>query len=183
MVVTVIVDISLFSQDLYFKQFLLDHLTHHVRYCHHTVTVFLVHFFPFQSSRMKLIGPLVYHSSVGMFIGWPSTKFMSFFFLSEIHSRNKRSKGAKNDDSCFLHVDYLFFNKFWWLFFFMIPNEIFCLFHTEITFTVMVSRKHSLGDILCLLRFLLLWLPNEVCETYCFCSVSYYYYYYYGSQT
>jgi hypothetical protein len=25
----------------------------------------------------------------------------------------------------------------------------------------------------------LLWLPNEVCETYYFCSVSYYYYYYY----
>ena len=40
------------------------------------------------------------------------------------------------------------------------------------------SPKQSLGDILCLLPFLLflLWLPNEVCETYCFYSVSYYYY-------
>jgi hypothetical protein len=40
------------------------------------------------------------------------------------------------------------------------------------------SPKQSMWDILCLLPFLLflLWLPNEVCETYCFCSVSYYYY-------
>jgi hypothetical protein len=30
-----------------------------------------------------------------------------------------------------------------------------------------------------LLMFLLLWLPNVVCETYYICSVSYYYYYYY----
>ena len=29
----------------------------------------------------------------------------------------------------------------------------------------------------------LLWLPNEVCETYYFCSVSYYYYYYYITPT
>ena len=29
------------------------------------------------------------------------------------------------------------------------------------------------------LLLLLLLLPNQVCETYCFCSVSYYYYYYY----
>ena len=27
----------------------------------------------------------------------------------------------------------------------------------------------------------LLWLPNEVCETYYFCSVSYYYFFYYSS--
>ena len=41
-----------------------------------------------------------------------------------------------------------------------------------------VIMAPNLGDILCLLRFLLLlWLPNEVCETYCFCSVSYYYYF------
>ena len=31
-----------------------------------------------------------------------------------------------------------------------------------------------------LLRFLLLSLPNNVWETYCFCSISYYYYYYYS---
>ena len=37
--------------------------------------------------------------------------------------------------------------------------------------------KQSLGDILCLLRFWL-WLPNEVCETYCFCSCSSSSYYY-----
>ena len=40
-----------------------------------------------------------------------------------------------------------------------------------------VIMAPNLGDILCFLRFLLLlWLPNKVCETYCFCSVSYYYY-------
>ena len=40
-----------------------------------------------------------------------------------------------------------------------------------------VIMAPNLGDILCLLRFLLLlWLPNEVRETYWFCSVSYYYY-------
>jgi hypothetical protein len=40
-----------------------------------------------------------------------------------------------------------------------------------------MSPKQSLGDILCLLRFLLLLLcpPNKVRETYCVCSVSYYY--------
>ena len=36
-----------------------------------------------------------------------------------------------------------------------------------------LSPKRSLGDILCLLRFLL-WLSNVVCETYYFCSVIYY---------
>jgi hypothetical protein len=58
------------------------------------------------------------------------------------------------------------------------------------------SPKQSLGDLLFLLRFLLLSLPNDVgrlivfapfliikspkqrWETYCFCSVTYYYYYY-----
>ena len=34
-----------------------------------------------------------------------------------------------------------------------------------------MSPKRSVADILCLLRFLLLWLPNVVCETYYFCSV------------
>ena len=37
--------------------------------------------------------------------------------------------------------------------------------------------KQSLGDLLFLLRFLLLSLPNKVWGTYCFCSVSYYYSY------
>ena len=42
------------------------------------------------------------------------------------------------------------------------------------------SPKQSLGDLLFLLRFLLLLsLPNNVWGTYCFCCVSYYYFYYY----
>jgi len=41
-------------------------------------------------------------------------------------------------------------------------------------FLIIMALKRSLWDILYLLSFLLLWLPNEVCETYCFCSVSYY---------
>ena len=46
-------------------------------------------------------------------------------------------------------------------------------------FTIIMSPKRSLGDILGLLPLLLLWLPNVVCETYCFSCVSYYYYYSY----
>ena len=47
---------------------------------------------------------------------------------------------------------------------------------------IIKSPKQSLGDLLFLLRFLLLLsLPNKVWETYCFCSVSYYYFYYYHS--
>ena len=42
---------------------------------------------------------------------------------------------------------------------------------------IIMAPKRSLWDILLLLCFLLLWLPNVVCETYYFCSVSYYYYY------
>ena len=49
---------------------------------------------------------------------------------------------------------------------------------------IIMTPKRSLWDILFLLCFLLLCLPNEVCETYCFSSVSssssssssYYYY-------
>ena len=44
---------------------------------------------------------------------------------------------------------------------------------------VIKSPKQSLGDLLFLLRFLLLSLPNKVWGTYCFCSVSYYYFYFY----
>ena len=39
---------------------------------------------------------------------------------------------------------------------------------------IVKSPKQSLGDLLFLLRFLLLSLPNKVWGTYCFCSVSYY---------
>ena len=46
-------------------------------------------------------------------------------------------------------------------------------------FTIIMSPKRSLGDILSLLPFLLLWLPSVVCDTYCFCS--YYYYSYYST--
>ena len=48
-------------------------------------------------------------------------------------------------------------------------------------FFIIKSPKQSLGDLLFLLRFLLLSLPNKVWGTYCFCFVSYYYYYYYYS--
>jgi hypothetical protein len=45
-------------------------------------------------------------------------------------------------------------------------------------FLIIMAPKRSLWDILfllCFLLLLLLWLPNVVCETYYFCSVSYYY--------
>jgi hypothetical protein len=38
---------------------------------------------------------------------------------------------------------------------------------------IIKSPKQSLGDLLFLLRFFLLSLPNKVWGTYCFCSVSY----------
>jgi hypothetical protein len=44
---------------------------------------------------------------------------------------------------------------------------------------IIKSPKQSLRDLLFLLRFLLLSLPNKVWGTYCFCSVSYYYFYFY----
>ena len=58
-----------------------------------------------------------------------------------------------------------------------------CSFDQIISLLFSPFPKQSLGDLLFLLRFLLLFLlslPNKVWETYCFCSVSYYYYYYYS---
>ena len=73
---------------------------------------------------------------------------------------------------------------------------IFMYIHILPFLTIYLSLPNSLGDLLFLLRFLLLSLPNNVwrllvfapfliiikspkhrLETYCFCSVSYYYYY------
>jgi hypothetical protein len=71
------------------------------------------------------------------------------------------------------------FIKQWYIFVVMSPKlglgDILCLLR------ILLSPQTKFGDLLFLQRFflLLLWLPNVVCETYYFCSVSYYYYYYY----
>ena len=77
---------------------------------------------------------------------------------------------------------------------------IFMYIHILPFLTIYLSLPNCLGDLLFLLRFLLLSFPNNVwrlivftpfliiikspkqrLETYCFCSISYYYYYYYYS--
>ena len=66
-----------------------------------------------------------------------------------------------------------------------LPNNvwrliIFALFLIIIIIIIIITSPRLLsGDVLLFyVSFsLLLWFPNEVCETYCFCSVSYYYYY------
>ena len=60
-----------------------------------------------------------------------------------------------------------------------LPNNVWRLIVFVPFLIIIKSPKQSLGDLLFLLRFLLLSLPNKVWGTYCFCSVSYYYFYFY----
>ena len=64
------------------------------------------------------------------------------------------------------------------------PNELIVFAPFLLLLIIIITSPRQLsGDVLLFyVSFsLLVWLQNEVCETYYFCSVSYYYYY--GSQT